>query len=116
MLRSKFYVCPICGNVIHSTGEGCFSCCGINLPMAEAEEPDEKHMIKAERMENDWYISVDHPMTKEHYISFIAYITSSKTQLVKLYPEQNAETRLTSCGHGIIYAYCSTHGLFSIRV
>ena len=84
--------------------------------MAEAEEPDEKHMIKAERMENDWYISVDHPMTQEHYISFIAYITSSKTQLVKLYPEQNAETRLTSCGHGIIYSYCSTHGLFSIRV
>ena len=32
MLRTKFYVCPVCGNVIHATGEGAFSCCGIGLP------------------------------------------------------------------------------------
>ena len=37
MKRSKFYVCPICGNVIHAMGEGAFSCCGIRLPEQEAE-------------------------------------------------------------------------------
>ena len=31
MLRSQFHVCPICGNVIHSTGSSVISCCGITL-------------------------------------------------------------------------------------
>ena len=37
MLRSKFYVCPVCGNVIHAMGQGSFHCCGVNLPPLEAE-------------------------------------------------------------------------------
>ena len=45
MLRSKFYVCPLCGNVIHTLGSAVVSCCGITLPALEAEEPDEEHPI-----------------------------------------------------------------------
>jgi len=116
MLKSKFYVCPICGNVIQAIGEGSFSCCGINLPVQEAEEFDEEHKIILSKIENEWYLSVNHPMIKDHYISFIAYVTSNKVQLVKLYPEQNPEVRFAMSGHGFIYVFCNKHGLFSKKI
>lgn len=72
MLRSKFYVCPICGNVIHSMGEAAIHCHGILLSPLEAEMTDENHMIFIERIEDEYYVRIDHSMTKEHYISFIA--------------------------------------------
>ena len=94
MLRSKFYVCPLCGNIIHTTGAALISCCGITLPALEAEEPDEDHGVTIERVEDEHFITVPHSMTKGHYISFIASVTSDRLQMVKLYPEGNAETRL----------------------
>ena len=66
LLRSKFYVCPICGNVLHSTGSALISCCGITLPALEAEEPDEEHEITVKPVEDEHFITVHHPMTKEH--------------------------------------------------
>ena len=112
MLRSKFYVCPICGNVIHSTGHTLVSCCGITLPPLEAEEADDDHAISIERVEDEHFITVRHPMTKQHFISFVAFLTSDRLQLVKLYPEGNAETRLQLRGMGYLYYYCNRHGLF----
>ena len=112
LLRSKFHVCPVCGNMIHSTGNAVISCCGITLPPLEAEEPDEDHGITVETVEDEHFITVRHPMTKEHFISFIAFVTSDRIQLVKLYPEGNAETRLQLRGMGYLYWYCNRHGLF----
>lgn len=116
LLRSKFYVCPICGNVIWAAGEGAFSCCGVSLPPLEAEEPDDAHKICVERIENEWYATVDHPMSKSHFISFLAFVTDNRVQIARLYPEQNAEARFSLCGQGRLYAYCNRHGLFSLRV
>ena len=31
MRKTHFYVCPVCGNIITSVGEGLISCCGISL-------------------------------------------------------------------------------------
>ena len=115
MLRSQFHVCPICGNVIHSTGSSVISCCGITLPALEAEEADDDHTINIETVEDEHFITVHHPMTKEHFISFIAFVTSDRMQLVKLYPEGNAETRLQLRGMGYLYWYCNRHGLFKKR-
>lgn len=112
MLRSQFYVCPICGNVVHTLGNTVLSCCGIMLPALEAEESDEDHAIAIEAVEDEHFITILHPMTKEHYISFIAYETSDRLQLVKLYPESNAQTRLQLRGMGYVYYYCNRHGLF----
>ena len=112
MLRSKFYVCPICGNIIHTTGAALISCCGITLPALEAEEPDEDHGVTIERVEDEHFITVPHSMTKDHFISFIASVTSDRLQMVKLYPEGNAETRLQLRGRGYLYYYCNQHGLF----
>ena len=111
LLRSKFYVCPVCGNILHAVGDTLVSCCGITLPPLEAEDWDEDHAATITPVENEHFIAIDHPMTKEHYISFAAYITGDRVQLVKFYPEGNAETRLSLRGHGILYLYCNRHGL-----
>ena len=116
MLRSKFYVCPLCGNIIHTTGAALISCCGITLPALEAEEPDEDHGVTIEHVEDEHFITVPHPMTKGHYISFIASVTSDRLQMVKLYPEGNAETRLQLRGRGYLYYYCNQHGLFRKKI
>ena len=116
MLRSKFYVCPVCGNIIHSMGNTLISCCGITLPPLEAEDSDPAHAITLQRVEDEHFITVDHPMTKQHYISFMAYVTSDRIQMVKLYPEGNAETRLQLRGRGYLYYSCNQHGLFKKKI
>ncbi len=112
MARIKFYVCPVCGNVIHSSGSTLISCCGITLPALEAEKADEKHILTVETMEDEFFLTIHHPMTKEHYISFVAFVTTDRIEMVKLYPEGNAETRMQLRGCGTIYWYCNQHGLF----
>ncbi len=116
ILFSKFYVCPLCGNIIHTTGETLISCCGITLPPLEAEELDEAHNITVETVEDEKFITVDHEMTKKHFISFMAYVTTDRVQFIKLYPEGNAETRMQFRGRGYLYIYCNRHGLMRKRV
>lgn len=116
MLRSKFYVCPVCGNVIHSMGEAVIHCHGILLSPCQPEETDENHMIFIERVEDEFYIRIDHSMTKEHYISFVAALSSDKIQMIKLYPEGNAEARMKINGVKKILFYCNRDGLFSTNV
>ena len=111
MRKSNLYVCPVCGNVFHTIGEGLIACCGVTLPKLEAELENDKHIINCEIIDDEYYVSINHEMTKEHYISFIAYITDNKCEFVKLYPEQNAETRFQKRGKGVIYIYCNREGL-----
>ena len=115
MLRSKFYVCPVCGNVIHGTGNAVISCCGITLPALEAEDADNDHALRVESVEDENFVTIAHPMTKQHYISFVAFVTSDRIQMVKLYPEGNAETRFQLRGTGMLYWYCNRHGLFRMK-
>lgn len=116
ILRSKFYVCPVCGNILHSTGDAVISCCGITLPALEAEEMDDAHILTIENVEDEYFISIHHPMTKEHYISFAAHVASDRFDLVKFYPEGNAETRMQLRGGGILYFYCNRHGLIKKKL
>lgn len=116
MRKARIYVCPICGNVIQSAGDAAVSCCGVSLPAQEPDEPDEDHHIRVETTEGELYVMVDHPMTKEHHISFIVYRTGDRIETVKLYPEGNAECRFFRRGHGEIVAYCNRHGSFVISI
>lgn len=116
MRRSVFYVCPVCSNVIHSLGKAVISCCGVTLPPLEADEIDEGHEINIEPSEDEYYITVDHEMTKSHYISFMAYVNSDKSEIIKLYPEGNAHARFSLRGGGDFYIYCNRHGLFKYKV
>ena len=115
MLRCRFYVCPVCGNILHAAGNALVSCCGITLPALEAEEADQEHTLTIETVEDEHFIRIDHTMTKAHYISFVAFVTSDRIQLVKLYPEANAETRLQLRGMGYLYYFCNRHGLFRLK-
>ncbi len=99
-----------------STGEGAFSCCGVTLPVLETEDGDDAQIIKVERVENEYFVSLKHPMEKSHSISFLAYATNDRMQIVKLYPEQDAQARFAICGLGTLYAYCNRHGLFSRQI
>ena len=116
MLRCKFHVCPICGNVIHCTGNTLVSCCGITLPPLEAEEVGLTHTVTIETVEDEHFLTIPHPMTKSHYISFVAFVTTDRVHLVKLYPEGNAEVRLQLRGMGNLYFYCNRHGLFKKKI
>ena len=112
MLRTKIYVCPVCGNVIFSAGEAAISCHGISLLPSEAEQPDDHHQISVERIEDEYYVQIDHDMTKSHYISFIAGISYDRVELVKLYPEGPAECRIRMRGLKKICYYCNKEGLY----
>ncbi len=115
MAKGKFYVCPVCGNVIQTTGEAVISCCGITLPPLEAESPDESHSFKIETVEDEYFVTINHPMTKEHYISFIAAISDNGIQMIKFYPEESAQTRFKINRVLKFYAYCNKHGLFEVN-
>ena len=114
MLKSIWYVCPACGNVICAMGEAVISCCGIVLPPLSYEQADENHPVQTEIIEDEIYVSMNHPMTKEHYISFFAAVSDQGMQIVKLYPEGNAEARFKLSRVSDLYAYCNQHGLIRL--
>lgn len=116
MKKSRFYVCPVCGNAIRTVGEATVCCCGVTLPPLEPEEAGGEHALRAERIEDELYVRLEHPMTREHYISFLAAVSDDGMQFKKLYPEGGAETRFGRAGVRKLYACCNRHGLFQLKL
>ncbi|MEA4988161.1 MAG: helix-turn-helix domain-containing protein [Anaerovorax sp.] len=112
MKRIKFYVCPQCGNLLTATGEPAISCCGRKLNELTAEKANEEHKLNIEHIEDELYVSAEHEMTKDHYISFAAFATGDKVFLIKQYPEWGLQFRLPKFGHGKLFFYCTNHGLY----
>lgn len=65
-----------------------------------------------EVVDNEYSVTMKHPMSKGHYISFIAYVTPESCEVIKLYPEQDISVRFRRRGHGMLYAYCNRHEMF----
>lgn len=116
MLRMKLHVCPICGNIIQSTGEAVVSCCGLVLPAMEAEPEDDSHLLQVERVEDEYYITISHEMSKTHYISFMLALQDDGYEIKKLYPEGNAEARFKISRTKAFLYYCNQHGLFKASI
>ena len=116
MLRMKIHVCPVCGNVLLSTGEAVVSCCGLVLPTLEAEQEDEEHRPVFERVEDEYYVTIAHEMSRTHYISFLLAVKDNGCEIVKLYPEGNAEARFRISRTKYLYYCCNRHGLFRVSV
>ncbi|MBQ6439881.1 MAG: helix-turn-helix domain-containing protein [Mogibacterium sp.] len=116
MQRMKLHVCPICGNLIQSTGEAVVSCCGIVLPALEAEPEDNTHHLHFEKDEDEYYVTIQHDMSKTHYISFIIASKDDGYEIKKLYPEGNAEARFRISRTKFFLYYCNKHGLFKVSV
>lgn len=113
--RTKFYVCEKCGNILTSLGNAEIICCGRKLSPLSPQVPDEEHKLNIEKIEDEYYITFSHPMTKEHYISFVSYVRFDRVLSVKLYPEQDGELRIPQMHGGKIYYYCNIHGLYEIK-
>lgn len=96
--------------MLHATGQAVVSCCGIALPaldIAEAEDADEHHQLTVERVEDELFVTLHHPMEKNHYISFLAYLTGDKLQLVKLYPGE-MPLPASPCGAQVCFTSTAT--------
>ena len=116
MLKTALYVCPICGNVIQSTGPTVVSCCGLALPPLEAEPEDDAHRLQIELVEDAFYVTISHDMSKTHHISFIAAVRDDGIELKKLYPEGGAEARFGISGTRFFLYSCNRHGLFKTTI
>lgn len=116
MNRMKFYVCPVCGNVIFASGDAVINCCGIRLFSLETEDDDVEHKMHIENSEDEYYITLDHEMSKKHYISFIAGVKDDGCEIKKLYPEGPAEARFKTSKTKYLYCYCNKHGLFRVKL
>lgn len=112
MKRTRFYVCPTCGNIITAITDSTISCCGKKLFPLEAKKADEDHLLTVERIENDFFLSSEHEMTKDHYISFAALVSGDAVMIRKLYPEWNVQVRIPVFAHGKLVWCCTQHGLF----
>ena len=115
MRRGKVYACPVCGNTVMASGDALVCCCGITLPALECEDDDPSHEIRVELSDGEYCVSVAHEMSKDHYISFIAAVSSRGVQFAKLYPEEDALARFRIDGVEKIYAFCNRHGLFCVK-
>lgn len=110
--KLNFYVCPTCGNLVTALVDTPVSCCGKKLTALTAQKAGPEDKLSVEIIENDYFISSDHEMTKDHYISFVAFLTGDTVLLRKQYPEWNLQTRLPVFAHGRLLWYCTRHGLF----
>ena len=115
MSRIKFFVCPVCGNVIAATGDAQIACCGRNLEALEPRPCDEAHAVTIEPMDGELYLSFGHEMTKAHHIRFVACVGYDRVLLVRLYPEQGGELRMPDLPRCTLYIGCSRDGLFAMR-
>ena len=114
--KLRFFVCPNCGNILTALDGAAVSCCGQRLTAVERQRPDDAHRLTVEDSDGDWYCRSEHEMRREHYISFVAFVTDDTLMLKKLYPQWNMEARFPRYSHGILYFYCTEHGLFSMRI
>lgn len=109
----RFYVCPNCGNVLTSTGNANISCCGRRLSPLSSVLGDMEHEISVKEMDINYYVTIRHDMSKEHYISFASYVYSDRIWFQRLYPEQTSAFHMPIMrSGGNLYIYCVKHGLF----
>lgn len=109
--KVRFYICPSCMNIMFSTGSTSVFCCGRKLEQEPVVEGASLVPLQKEIVETDYYITIKHPMEKNNYIAFLAFVKSDRIFLNRLYPEQEASTRFPILSAGKIYAYSTTKGL-----
>ena len=112
MKKAMYYVCPVCGGITMTTGQAELSCCGRKLRALVPQKAAEEEKLRVEKVEDEWFITSSHPMTKAPHIAFVAFATGDKIQLIKQYPEWNLQVRIQKRGHGMLFWYSTTQGFF----
>lgn len=109
MQKTKFYLCPACGSIALCSGGAELSCCGRKLPALEPRKAEAAEKLRVEKVEDEWYVTSDHPMEKDNYIAFVAFVRGDRVELVRQYPEWNLQLRLPCRGHGRL-VWCAVGG------
>lgn len=112
MKKSNYFVCPSCTNIVLATGDITLSCCGRKLEPLEAKKATEDEKLIMTESDQEWFISSNHPMTKDHYISFLAFATGDQVQLIKQFPEWSMQSRIPKRKHGKLLWYDTQFGLY----
>ena len=118
-MNSRFYTCPKCGMVLGliNGDAGCIKCCGKEIePMVIHEEFNEKHTPNYVVEGNEIVVSLNHGMSDEHHIAWIALMNENQTIRVALNHTQTPTVRFPYIKNSTIYAYCNLHGLWLNRV
>ena len=119
----KYYVCEHCGNIIEfAKNVGVpVMCCGKKMQEMEPNTTDaaqEKHVPVVTVDGNKVVVevgSVEHPMTEEHLIQWIAIETKKGSQKVELTAQDAPKVEfLLAPGDEFVaaYEYCNLHGLW----
>ena len=121
-MDTKFYVCPVCGQVVEKvTDKGIpVVCCGKPMEELKANTTDasqEKHVPVVTVDGNKVNVtvgSVAHPMEAEHYIEWIYVQTENGGLRKTLNPGDAPEAEFCLGGDKAVavYAYCNLHGLW----
>ena len=112
MKKMNFYICPSCGNMITAMTDTNVSCCGKKLSPQQQIKAGEDEKLNVEMIDDNYFITSNHPMTREHYIAFTALLTGDSIMLRKQYPEWDLQVRIPAFAHGKLLWYCTKHGLF----
>ena len=112
MRQTQFYVCPVCGNIITAMADANITCCGKKLTALPLQKADETQCLGIEKIENEYFVSSDHPMERQHYISFVALLSADGVIFRKLYPQWDLQCRLPFVRRARLVWYCTQHGLF----
>ena len=122
-MEMRFFRCRKCGQMVAIVKKkGCpIMCCGEPMEEITANTSDgasEKHVPVYEVKDNKVYVTVgavEHPMSEEHYIEWVALKTKNGNQRKALKPgdEPKAVFALLE-GDEVeeVYAYCNLHSLF----
>jgi len=112
MKKIRFYVCKDCGGIMTSTSEASVSCCGNRLSPIVPQKAEGDELLKTEVIDGELFVTADHEMTKQHYISFLAYVCDSTVMMFRQYPEWKMQARLPLVRMGRLIWYCTEHGAF----
>lgn len=126
-MEIKFYKCTTCGNVLIKLCDSNItpSCCGKYLTELKANTDEtgkqEFHLPVVSRIDCSTVKvvvgKIEHPMTEQHYISFVYLQTDKGGQIMYLGPGKTPEAVFLTTDRPIaVYAYCNIHGLWKTEI
>lgn len=127
MKKTRFYYCPICGNIVEKVMDSGndLECCGrtmMELLPGITDGKTEWHVPCCEIKDNIVHVKIGeqpHPMTEEHHIVWVEIVTSCGMSRKYLKPDTPAEVCFALCENEkicCVYAYCNKHKLWKLTV